>query len=48
LQPVLCALETSSAVAESGMLWVDLDKAAEAGVPTPIRKLIRQVASARD
>ncbi len=48
LQPVLCVLETSSAVAESGMLWVDLDKAAEAGVPTPIRKLIRQVASARD
>jgi len=48
LQPVLCAVETSSAVAESGMLWIELDKAAEAGVPTPIRKLIRQVASARD
>jgi len=48
LQPVLCAVETGPAVAESGMLWVDLDKAAEAGVPTPIRKLIRQVASARD
>ena len=47
LQPVVCEVETSLVVAEGGMLWVDLDKAAEAGVPTPIRKLIRLVASAR-
>ena len=48
LEPVVCEVETGSTVAESGRLWVDLDKAAAAGVPTPIRKLIRLVASARD
>lgn len=48
LQPVVCEVAANLVVAESGLVWVDLDKAAEAGVPTPIGKLIRQVASARD
>ena len=48
LQPVVCEVAASLVVAESGLVWVDLDKAAEAGVPTPIGKLIRQVASVRD
>ncbi|MGE5472211.1 MAG: A/G-specific adenine glycosylase [Bacteroidota bacterium] len=47
LKPVLCTVAANSGVAERGWEWVDLDKAAEVGVPTPIRKLIRQVASAR-
>ncbi|MDZ4313314.1 MAG: A/G-specific adenine glycosylase [Azonexus sp.] len=46
LQPVLCEVTTSEAVAEAGWIWLDLDDASEAGVPTPIRKLIKQVASA--
>lgn len=48
LQPVVCEVAASLLVAEKGLVWVDLDRAAEAGVPTPIGKLIRQVASARD
>ena len=48
LQPVLCTVEALQMAAESGLEWVDLQRAAEAGVPTPIKKLIRQVASARD
>ncbi len=46
LEPVLCRIEPSAHLGEAGLEWVDLDKAAEAGVPTPIRKLIRRVASA--
>jgi len=48
LQPVLCEVATSQACAEPGLEWVEIAKAADAGVPTPIRKLIRQVASAAD
>lgn len=48
LQPVLCEVERPPAVAESGFEWIALDQAADAGVPTPIKKLIRLVASARD
>lgn len=47
LQPVVCEVATSLMATESGLVWVDLDRAAEAGVPTPIGRLIRQVASAR-
>lgn len=46
LEPVLCRVAPQSAVAEGGFEWVDIGRAAGAGVPTPIRKLIRQVASA--
>ena len=46
LEPVLCRIEPPAHLGEAGLEWVDLDKAAEAGVPTPIRKLIRRVASA--
>ncbi len=46
LAPVLCRVAPQFAVAESGFEWVDIARAAGAGVPTPIRKLIRQVASA--
>jgi len=48
LQPVLCEVTASQACAEPGLEWVEIAKAADAGVPTPIRKLIRQVASAAD
>jgi len=48
LQPVLCEVTVSQACAEPGLEWVEIAKAADAGVPTPIRKLIRQVASAAD
>jgi len=47
LQPVLCEVEGASGLAEPGLEWVNLENAAEAGVPTPIRQLIRQVTSAR-
>ena len=48
LMPVLCLVAASPRVAESGREWIDIDKAADAGVPTPIRKLIRLVANAGD
>ncbi len=48
LQPVLCEVAANQVCAEPGMEWVEIAKAADAGVPTPIRKLIRQVASAAD
>ncbi len=47
LQPVLCRVLPSGAEDASGLEWVALERAADAGVPAPIRKLIRQVASAR-
>jgi len=46
LEPVLCQVEPQVHLGEAGLEWVDIDKAADAGVPTPIRKLIRLVASA--
>jgi A/G-specific adenine glycosylase len=45
---VLCTVAPVQTTGESGLEWIDLSRAAEAGVPTPIKKLIRQVASARD
>ena len=48
LQPVLCEVAPGQMAGEMGLEWVELTRAAEAGVPTPIRKLIRLVASARD
>lgn len=46
LEPVLCHIAGAVGVAEPGLEWVDLARAADAGVPAPIGKLIRQVASA--
>lgn len=46
LLPVLCRVSAQPAVGETGAVWLPLAEAAEAGVPTPIRKLIRLVASA--
>ena len=46
LKPVLCHVAPDSACREPGLVWIELPQAAKAGVPTPIRKLIRQVASA--
>ena len=48
LQPVLCEVAASSGLAETGLAWIALNEAADAGVPTPIGKLLRQVASVRD
>jgi len=46
LEPVLCRVAPSFQAAEAVLEWVDISWAADAGVPTPIKKLIRQVASA--
>ena len=45
LQPVLCRVAPSGGEDEPGLEWVAVERAADAGVPAPIRKLIRQVAS---
>ena len=45
LKPILCRVVPAQGVAEVGLEWVDLAQAADAGVPTPIRKLLKQVAS---
>jgi A/G-specific adenine glycosylase len=45
LMPVLCHIDPQSTVCEPSMEWVAIDRAADAGVPAPIRKLIRLVAS---
>ncbi|MBL8430517.1 MAG: A/G-specific adenine glycosylase [Dechloromonas sp.] len=46
LVPMLCRIDARFQVAEPGLEWVALERAADAGVPAPIKKLIRQVASA--
>jgi A/G-specific adenine glycosylase len=46
LEPVLCRVVTQPGASEPGLEWVEIGRAADAGVPAPIRKLIRQVASA--
>ena len=48
LLPVLCRVAPGKACQEAGWEWLPLADAADAGVPTPIRKLIRRVASAAD
>ncbi len=47
LEPVLCRVTLTNGVAEKGLEWVAIERAADAGVPAPIKKLIRQVASSR-
>jgi A/G-specific adenine glycosylase len=49
LEPVLCEVEATARLAEPGLYeWVALERAARAGVPTPVSKLLRLVASAAD
>ncbi|WP_234082928.1 A/G-specific adenine glycosylase [Azonexus sp. R2A61] len=50
LKPVLCrvASQGKAGLAEPGGEWIELERAAEAGVPTPIRKLISLVANPAD
>lgn len=48
LRPVLCRVEHAPNPLPDNLVWVPLKEAAEAGVPAPIKKLIRQVASATD
>lgn len=43
LDPVLCTVATPCVAAEPGLEWVAMAKAAGAGVPTPIRKLIERI-----
>jgi A/G-specific adenine glycosylase len=43
MQPVLCRVAPNHVVSEPWFDWVDIDYAADAGVPTPVKKLIRQV-----
>jgi A/G-specific adenine glycosylase len=45
LEPVLCIVPPAVTANEPGLQWVELAMAARAGVPTPIRKLIEQIAS---
>ena len=45
LQPVLCRVAPQAAVSENSLIWLDLSAAAKAGVPTPVGKLIRQIAA---
>jgi A/G-specific adenine glycosylase len=44
IQPVLCA---SAPRGSRGRLWVDLDEARDAAIPTPVRKLLRDLALGR-
>lgn len=46
LLPVLCEVQAGATLGEPGLEWVAIGQAAKAGVPTPIGKLIRLVASA--
>ncbi len=46
LEPVLCRVDPCPAAGEAGAVWLDLARAADAGVPTAIRKLLMRVASA--
>lgn len=48
LEPVYCTVVAPERIGEAGWEWLPIETAASAGVPTPIRKLLRQVASARD
>lgn len=49
IHPVLCWIASFSLHAAEGNLeWLELSCAANAGVPTPVKKLIRQVASVAD
>ena len=45
LDPVLCRVKPTGRASGPGLEWIVLDKAAQAGVPTPIRKLIEQIAA---
>ncbi len=45
LEPVLYLVKPPPMVNEPGVHWIALERAAEAGVPTPIRKLIGQLAA---
>ena len=48
LQPVLCRLNKRPLMAsETGRVWLALNEAADAGVPTPIRKLILSLGQAK-
>ena len=44
LRPVLCHVAPAPVAGEPGLVWIPLAEAADAGVPAPIAKLIRQVA----
>jgi A/G-specific adenine glycosylase len=46
IEAVLCRVETALFVQESSLTWIPIAEAASAGVPTPMRKLIKQVPSA--
>lgn len=48
LEPVVCRIDPAHCVAEPGLEWLEIERAAKAGVPTPIRKLLRQLAGMTD
>ncbi|MCK6389838.1 MAG: A/G-specific adenine glycosylase [Azonexus sp.] len=45
LQPTLCRIDETPEIPPGEFVWIALEHASDAGVPTPIRKLIRRVAS---
>lgn len=48
LHPVWCEVAPVQALNAPGNEWIAIERAADAGVPTPIRKILRQVASSGD
>ena len=48
LEPVLCAVDPGQIAAQPGLEWVPIATAADAGVPTPVRKLIRLIQGVAD
>ena len=46
IEPLLCQVRPKDVVGPAPLQWIPLATAADAGVPTPMRKLIRQVTSA--
>ncbi len=48
LSATLCHIDAPKAIADPSLCWIALESAAEAGVPTPIRKLLEGIAPARE
>lgn len=44
IRPLVCRLTPPAMAGEDGLEWLEMEAALEAGVPTPVRRLIRQLA----
>ena len=45
LLPVLCRVKPTGTLAQPGLVWIDPEQVDQAGVPTPIARIIRSAAS---